>query len=270
VAKFLREKKSSMPILKSGEARIHYALEGQSGTSVLLFSNSLGANYSMWDPQVPELRKKLRVLRYDTRGHGQSSLTPGLYSIEQLGKDVIVLLDALDLDRVHFCGLSMGGMIGMWLGVNAPERLNKLVLCNTAARIGTPETWNARIDAVRKNGMKSVASAVVERWFSPAFRERAPATVSSTLKMLVGANPEGYAACCAAVRDFDFREQLSRIHVPTLVITGAHDPATPPADGRFLAHQIPGARYVELNAAHLSNVEDQDRFNNELAAFLNS
>jgi 3-oxoadipate enol-lactonase len=259
-----------MPIVKSGEARIHYDLDGQSGSPVLMFSNSLGANYSMWDPQVPEFRKKFRVLRYDARGSGQSSFTPGPYSIEQLAKDVLALLDALDLDRAHHCGLSMGGMIGMWLGVNAPERLNKLVLCNTAVRIGTPETWNARIDAVQKNGMKSIAPAVVERWFSPAFRQSAPATISSTQKMIEETNSDGYSACCAAVRDFDFRKQLIKIHVPTLVISGTHDPATPPADGRFLAHQIPGARYVELNAAHLSNIEDQDRFNNELAAFLNS
>jgi 3-oxoadipate enol-lactonase len=259
-----------MPILKSGEARIHYALEGQSAAPVLVFSNSLGTNYSMWDPQVLELRKKFRLLRYDTRGHGQSSPTPGPYSIEQLGKDVIALQDALDLDRVHFCGLSMGGMIGMWLGANAPERLVHLVLCNTGARIGTAEAWNTRIDAVQKNGMKSIASAVVERWFTPAFRQKAPAATANTLKMIGETNPDGYAACCAAVRDFDFREQLSRIRIPTLVISGAQDPATPPADGRFLAQQIPSARYIELNAAHLSNIEDQDRFTSELAAFLNS
>jgi 3-oxoadipate enol-lactonase len=259
-----------VPIVKSGEARIHYALEGQSGAPVLVFSNSLGTNYSMWDPQVSEFRKKLRVLRYDTRGHGQSSFTPGPYSIEQLGKDVLALLDALDLDRCHFCGLSMGGMIGMWLGVNAPERLHKLALCNTGAKIGTLEAWNARIEAVQKNGMKSVAAAVVERWFTPAFRQKAPATIANTLKILEGTDPDGYATCCAAVRDFDFRERSSNIRIPTLVISGAHDPATPPADGRFLAQHIPGARYVELNAAHLSNLEDQDRFTNELAAFLNS
>jgi len=259
-----------MPILKSGEARIHYALEGQSGTPALVFSNSLGANFSMWDAQVPGLRRKFRVLRYDTRGHGQSSPTPGPYAIEQLGKDVIAMLDALDLDHVHFCGLSMGGMIGMWLGVSAPERLHKLVLCNTGAKIGTAEGWNARIEAVQKNGMKSVASAVVERWFTPAFRRKAPATIANTLKMIEETNLVGYAACCAAVRDFDFREQISKIRLPTLVISGAHDPATPPTDGRFLAQQIPGARYVELDAAHLSNLEDRYRFNNELAAFLNS
>src|SRR5437879_9940011 len=221
-----------MPILKSGEARIHYVLEGQSASPVMVFSNSLGANYSMWDPQTREFRKKSAVLRYDTRGHGQSPPTPGPYSIDLLGKDVIAMLDALDLDRVHFCGLSMGGMIGMWLGVNAPERLSKLVLCNTAAKIGTSEFWKARIDAVQKNGMKAVASAVVERWFSPAFREKAPAAVSSTLKMLEEATPDDYGACSAAVRDFDFREQLSKIHIPALVIAGAHDPATPPADGQ--------------------------------------
>jgi 3-oxoadipate enol-lactonase len=260
----------AMPILKSGEARIHYALEGQTGMPVLVFSNSLGANYSMWDHQGREFHKMFRVLRYDTRGHGQSSSTPGPYSIEVLAKDVIALLDALDLDRVHFCGLSMGGMIGMWLGINAPKRLHRLLLCNTGARIGTLEAWNVRIEAVRKNGMKSIAPAVVERWFTPAFHQEAPATISAALKMLEEANPDGYAACCAAVRDFDCREHLSGIRTPSLVISGAHDPATPPADGRFIAQQIPGACYAELNAAHLSNIEDQDRFNKEVAAFLNS
>jgi 3-oxoadipate enol-lactonase len=259
-----------MPILKSGEARIHYELEGKTGSSVLMFANSLGANYSMWDPQAHEFRKKFGVLRYDTRGHGQSSSTPGPYSIELLGRDVLTMLDALDLDRVHFCGLSMGGMIGMWLALNAPERLHKLVLSNTAAKIGTAEGWNARIEAVQKNGMKSLASAVLERWFTPAFRQKAPETMANILKMLEESNPNGYVACCAAVRDFDCGEKLSAIRTPTLVIAGAHDSATPPAGGRFLGDQISGARYAELDAAHLSNIEAQDRFNNELAAFLNS
>lgn len=259
-----------MPFVKSGEAQIHYALEGQSGPPVLVFSNSLGANYFMWDPQAHALGKMFRILRSDTRGHGKSSATPGPYSIEQLAKDLLALLDALELERIHFCGLSMGGMIGMWLGANSPQRLNKLILCNTGAKIGNVEGWNSRIEAVRKNGMKSVASAVLERWFTPVFREKASATVSDTQKMLEAVNPDGYAACCAAVRDFDYRKQLNSVRVPALVIAGAHDPATPPADGRFIAEQIPGARYVELNAAHLSNIEDQDRFNHEVAAFLNT
>lgn len=259
-----------MPVLKSGEAHIHYVLEGKSSSPVVVFSNSLGANYSMWDPQGHEFKKKFSVLRYDTRGHGQSPPTPGPYSIELLAKDVIAMLDALDLGRVHFCGLSMGGMIGMWLALNAPERLNKLALSNTAAKIGTAEGWNARIEAVQKNGMKSVASGILERWFTPAFRQKAPETMATILKMLEKTNPDGYVACCAAVRDFDCREKLSAIRTPTLVIAGAHDPATPPDGGRFLAQQIPGARYVELNAAHLSNIEARDQFNNELAAFLNA
>ncbi len=259
-----------MPILNSGEARIHYALEGQSGAPVLVFSNSLGANYSMWNPQAAEFRKKFRILRYDTRGHGQSSPTPGPYSIEQLAKDVIALLDSLDLGRVHFCGLSMGGMIGMWLAANAPQRLERLVLSNTGAKIGTVETWKARIEAVQKNGMASVAPAIIERWFTPAFRQKAPETMASILKMIEEANPDGYAACCAAIRDFDCREQLGNIRASTLVFAGAHDPATPPADGRFIAQKIPGTRYVELNAAHISNIEAQDQFNKELMAFLNS
>jgi 3-oxoadipate enol-lactonase len=259
-----------MPILTSGEARIHYVLEGQSGSPVLAFSNSLGTNYSMWDPQARKFGKKFGLLRHDTRGHGQSPPTPGPYSIELLGRDVIAVLDALDLDGVHFCGLSMGGMIGMWLALNVPERLHKLVLSNTAAKIGTAESWNARIEAVQKSGMKSVASAILERWFTPAFRQKAPEIMANILTMLEETSPDGYVACCAAVRDFDCREKLSGIRTPTLVISGAHDPATPPADGRFLAQQIPGARFVELNAAHLSNIEAQDRLNNEVAAFLNS
>lgn len=259
-----------MPFIAIGDARIHYLLEGPAGAPALVFSNSLGTNYSMWNGQALEFQKTLRILRYDTRGHGESAVTPGPYSVEQLAKDVLGLLDELRLDRVHFCGLSMGGMIGMWLGVNAQKRLNKLVLCNTATKIGTAETWNSRIDAVRKGGMKSIASAVIERWFTSVFRKKDAAAVAATLKTLEQTNPEGYAACCAAVRDFDHREQLSKIHVPTLVISGAHDPATPPADGRFLAEQITGARYAELNAAHLSNIEDQHRFNHEVTSFLNA
>ncbi len=259
-----------MPFLESENVRIHYSLEGSSKSPMLVLSNSLGTNYSMWDPQVPEFLKTLRVLRYDTRGHGQTSVTQGPYTIEQLARDVLALADALDVKRFHFCGLSMGGMIGMWLGVNAPERLNKLVLCSTAAKIGTPETWNARIEAVRKNGMKQVAASVVERWFSAAFREKSPSTRAKTQKMLEEANREGYAAGCAAVRDFDFRERLDRIHTTTLVIAGRYDPATPPADGHFLADHIQGARYVQLNAAHLSNIEDADRFSREVSEFLNS
>jgi 3-oxoadipate enol-lactonase len=256
-----------MPLVELPDARIHYLLEGPAASPALVFSNSLGTNFSMWDPQVAALQKRFRILRYDTRGHGKSSVTPGPYSIEQLAKDALGLLDALHLERVHFCGLSMGGMIGMWLGANAPERLNKLILCNTGARIGTAEVWRSRIEAVRSGGIKSIATAVIDRWFTPAFRSNDPAAIAAVQKQLEETSPDGYSACCAAVRDFDFREKLDSISVQTLVISGTHDPATPPADGQFLSNHIPGAKYAELNAAHLSNIEDRDRFNRELITF---
>ena len=259
-----------MPFVEVGGARIDYAIEGPDGAPVLAFSNSLGANCSMWDPQAQKLGKKFKILRYDTRGHGQTSVPPGPYSMEQLGKDVLGLLDELHLGRVHFCGLSMGGMIGMWLGIHAPNRLDKLVLSNTGAKIGTEESWRSRIEAVENGGMKSIAAGVMERWFTPAFRAKEPATVAGIQKDLEGTNPQGYRSCCAAIRDYDCRGQLEKIGVPTLVITGAHDPATPAADGRFLAAHIPGAKYLELHAAHLSNIEDRDRFTREVEEFLNS
>ena len=259
-----------MPFAEIKGFRTHYTLAGAAGAPVLVFSNSLGTNLSMWNPQLPVFEKHFRVLRYDTRGHGQSSVTPGPYSIKQLGKDVLALLDILHLERVHFCGLSMGGMIGMWLGMNAPERLNRLVLCNTGAKIGTVEGWKTRIETVRKGGMKPVAAGVIERWFTPAFRAKASEEIAAIQDILENTNAEGYVANCAAVRDFDAREAISAIRVPTLVIAGAQDPATPPADGRFLAEKINGARYVELSAAHLSNIEDRDRFNQEVSAFLNA
>jgi 3-oxoadipate enol-lactonase len=257
-----------MPFANIGDLEVHYLSTGSAKAPALLLSNSLGTNLSMWDPQVPAFEQHFRVVRYDTRGHGLSSVTPGPYTFDQLGKDVLGLLDILELDRVHFCGLSMGGMTGMWLGINAPERLNKLILCDTAAKIGKAETWNARIDLVRKSGMQAIAGGVIERWFSQAFRVNQPEPVELAQIMLQSASPEGYVANCAALRESDLRESISAIRAPTLVITGAHDPVTPPAEGHFLAEKIKGAKYVELSAAHLSNMEDRDRFNQEVSAFL--
>jgi 3-oxoadipate enol-lactonase len=251
---------------------------------MLVFSNSLGATLHMWDAQVSALGEQFCMLRYDTRGHGQSSVTHGPYSIPQLARDLLDLLDHLDIDRVHFCGLSMGGMTGMWLAVNAPDRLNKLALTNTAAKIGTADGWNARIHAVQTGGMKSVVSPVIERWFTPAFRQSYPAVVAPAQRMLEDTDPVGYIANCAAVRDFDYRETLSAIHTPTLIISGTHDLAATPVEGQFLAHNIPGARlalphvtsqpdisafrYVELPAAHISNIEAASQFTAALSNFL--
>lgn len=258
-----------MPFFDSSHAQIHYSLEGPTAKPALILSNSLGTDFSMWDPQIPELTKTFRVLRYDTRGHGKSSITPGPYSAEQLAKDVLALAASLKFDRFHFCGLSMGGMTGMWLAVNAPQRLNKLIICSAAAKFGIPEMWNARIDTVRKQGMRPIAAATIERWFTSTFRAQNPSVVADIHRIVESVNPEGYISNCAAVRDFDFREQLGRISAPTLVISGTHDPATTPADGHFLADHIPRARYVELNAAHLCNIEDVGCFTREVGDFLN-
>ena len=259
-----------MPFATLPNARLHYELEGPQSAPVIVFSHSLGATLAMWGRQAAAFSDRFRVLRYDTRGHGQSSSPPGPYDIEGLAGDVLSLLDSLKIDRVHFCGLSMGGQTGQWLALNAPHRLNKLVLCNTGAKIGIAENWNARIDAVTKAGMKEIANSVVARWFSPTFHELHSEDVAPCLSALEAAVPLGYVACCAAVRDYDVRDSVSKIRIPTLVITGAHDVATPPSDGRYLAEQIPGARYAELNAGHLSCIEDVARFNAELTAFLAS
>jgi 3-oxoadipate enol-lactonase len=257
-----------MPIVEAGGARIHYRSEGEPGAPALLLSHSLGTDLSMWEAQVPALSRGRRLIRYDTRGHGGSEAGPGPCSIEELGRDVLFLLDALGVARAAFCGLSMGGMIGLWLGLHAPERVERLVLCNTGARIGTPALWEARIEAVRRGGMASVAEGVLARWLTPAFAASRPAEVERLRRVLLSTPPEGYAACCAAIRDCDLREAIRAIRVPALVIAGSLDQATPPADGRLLAERIPGARYAEIEAAHLSSVEAAGPFARAVRTFL--
>jgi 3-oxoadipate enol-lactonase len=257
-----------MPFANIDQCRLHYLCEGPAKAPPLVLSHSLGADLSMWDPQLAPFAREFRVCRYDIRGHGASLPTPGPCTIERLGRDVLGLLDALGIARVCFCGLSMGGMIGMWLGTNAPERIDKLVLCNTAARLGTRDMWNTRVAAVREGGMSAIAPAVMERWFTASFRKRAPELVDAVRRTLLATPVEGYAAGCGAIRDMDQRETIRAVRAPTLVIAGTHDPATPPADGRLIASGIPGARYLELDAAHLSNIETADRFTAAVSDFL--
>jgi len=257
-----------MPFADVNGARIHYELSGSEGSAVFVFSNSLGTDLSLWNLQESEMAKQFRILRYDKRGHGQSSVPTGPYSIETLGRDVVALLDFLKLQTVSFCGLSIGGQTGMWLGANAGPRLKKLILCNTSAKIGTIEWWNDRMANVRSLGMKGVAPGVIERWFTEGYRATKPPEVDAIQSVLEKVNIDGYLACCAAVRDFDFRDKLSAIRVPTLVISGTHDPAATAADGKWAAEQIPGAKYVELDAAHLSNIEKRDEFTAALRGFL--
>ena len=257
-----------MPTVEANGIRINYRIDGADGAPVLMLSNSLGTNLHMWDRQVPELSKRFRVVRYDTRGHGKTDAPAHPYTFAMLGQDAIALMDALKLPKVRFCGLSMGGMIGMWLARNAPARIEQLVLSNTAAKFGLPEIWNQRIAAVRASGMKAITGAVIERWFTKEFREKSPKEIEPIVEMLHTTKPEGYAGNCAAIRDVDQRWTIDRITAPTLVIGGKHDPATPFEAAELIARRIPGAKLTGLEAAHLSNIEQPEAFTKALDGFL--
>lgn len=249
-------------------ARLGYEIYGPADAPVLVLSHSIGASMRMWDRVAPRIAGAFRVLRYDTRGHGGSSIPSGPYSIADLGGDVIELLNALGIDRCIFCGLSLGGMTGMWLGANAPKRIEKLILANTAAQIGTRDLWDARIRAVREGGLASMADAVLARWFTPQFMAAEPDAVRSTRQMLSDTPAEGYANCCTAIRDADLQASLSLITAPTLVIAGAFDPATTAVQGQVLAEKIPKANYVELATSHLSAIENPRAFTAAVLGFL--
>src|SRR6266851_2968507 len=181
-----------MPFASVEGGQIHYRLDGKDESPVLALSNSLGTDLSMWDAQVPAFTEHYRVLRYDSYGHGASTFAGGGFRIDRLGQDVVGLLDHLGIATVSFCGLSVGGMVGQWLGLNAPERFNKLVLCSTAAKIGNEEIWNSRIEGVRKNGVRSISDAILQRWFTPAFQQREPGAVARVRRMLEAASEQGY------------------------------------------------------------------------------
>ena len=260
-----------MPFAISEGARIFYRLEGAADKPLLVLVHSLGVDHGLWDPQMPALLRHFQVLRLDLRGHGASDAPPGDYTIEQLGRDVIASVDstARGRERFAYCGLSLGGMIGQWLGSNNADRITHLVLANTSPRVGAPELFEARRKAVLEGGMTAVESAVMERYFSPRVLASSSPQVATTRTALLAANPVGYAGCCAAIRDMDQRPLLGRIGAPTLVIGGSLDAATPwEGHGDLLTAAIPGARSVVLEAAHLSNVELPSAFTNALFDFL--
>lgn len=257
-----------MPYVTLPAGEFFYRFDGPADGPLLVLSNSLGTDHSMWEPQLAAFTRAFRVLRYDSRGHGASVAPPGPYTIAELGQDVVHLYEALGIERAHYCGLSMGGMVGMWLAVNAPEVVNRLVLCNTAARLGPPQLWDARIEAVRLGGMPAIVSAVLVRWFTAAFMSHPSDVVDHMRQVLANTSAEGYIACCEAIRDMDQRAILPRIQATTLVIAGSLDAASPPADGRFLASSIPEARYLELAAAHMTNVEAAESYTEVVMRFL--
>ena len=256
-------------IRTSDGVELYYEFDGAEGAPVVVFSNSLGANLGMWEAQRARFSGDFRTLFYDSRGHGRSGVAPGPYSIEKLGGDVLNLLDSLGFGKVSFCGLSKGGMVGMWLGANAPERIERMVLCSTSAHMPPVEAWRERAHLARTGRLDEIAGAVMERWFTPSFRISRPQVVERIHRQFLETSLEGYAASCEAIGAMDQREAIRDIRLPTLVVSSSLDPATPPEHGQFIAQSIAGARYAEIaDAAHLSNIEQPERFNAVVGEFL--
>jgi 3-oxoadipate enol-lactonase len=241
---------------------LHHQVTGDGPPLVL--AGSIGSTLAMWDPQLPVLAERYRVIRVDHRGHGRSPVPAGPYTIADLASDVLTVLDHLGESRVALCGLSMGGMVGMWLAAHAPERISALALLDTSAHMGS-EVWAPRIAAVEAGGTASIVDSVMQRWFTPEFRERHPDGVARYAAMVADTPDAGYAGCAAAIRDMDLRADLAKITAPTLVLVGSDDPATPPADARDLADRIAGSRLVVVpGAAHIASAERPDEVNRHL------
>ena len=243
-------------------------IEGGENKAVLTLSNPLGTNLHIWDPQIPALLKHFRVVRYDSRGHGASVANKGDYSVEGLGHDALAIMDALGVGKVHWLGLSMGGIIALWLLAHARERIGRAVLANTAAQIPGPDLWNSRIQTARDAGMDTVAMAAAERWFTKAFRDTHPEKVERVMEMVRTTPLPGYLAACAAGRDMDLREAIRSITNEVLVIAGRHDLSTPPGMGALVASSIKGSKFVTLEASHMSNIEDATNFTKLAVDFL--
>lgn len=240
-------------------------MDGPPGAPGLVLSHALGLSMAVWEPQLARLSQDFRVVRYDHRGHGGSPVPGGRYRIEDLGHDLLRLLDRLALERVAFCGLSLGGMVGLWLAANAPERVDHLVVCSAAARMPRPNDYAERAKLVRAQGMEAIADRVIGRWFTPAFLTLRPDVVAGIKALLLATPVEGYAATCEALAAMDLRDSLPRIAASTLVIAAAEDQATPPEQSQEIARRIPGAKLVVIaDAAHLASVEQPEAVTNQI------
>jgi 3-oxoadipate enol-lactonase len=245
-----------MPEIKTDDGCIiHVEVEGPPNAPVLMLSNSLGTNLHMWDDQVASWTRHFRLVRYDRRGHGQSSVPKGPYTMERLGRDVLAVMDALDVAKINWCGLSMGGMVGQWLGAQAPGRVDKLVLSNTSSFFPDKSIWEGRLKTVRDKGLAAIVDANMERWFTEDFRERSPQAIAKMREMFLATKADGYIGCGEAIRDMDHRPLLPKISAPTLVIAGKHDPATTVEANEFICEHIPNADIAVLDTAHIANVE---------------
>lgn len=246
---------------------VFYLADGDPHKPTIIFSNSLGTDHSMWDGQIEGLRRDFYVIRYDTRGHGLTSSPKGPYTISQLANDVLGLLDHLAIDKAFFCGISMGGLIGQWLATNAPDRIEALVISNTAPKIGSEQAWNERAALVRKEGLNAIAESAPSRWFTPEFYGACPKTVNELLVNLKNMNSEGYASCCEALAIEDLREDIEKISIPTLIIGGEKDPVTTIADAQYMQAQIKSSQMIAIPASHISNIEAEVEFNQAIKQF---
>ncbi|MET0136227.1 MAG: 3-oxoadipate enol-lactonase [Kibdelosporangium sp.] len=248
---------------------VHYTIEGPPDAPVVLLSGSIGSTLDMWLPQREVLVSEYRVISYDHRGHGKSPVPDGPYAIADLAADVVALLDRLDIEKAHFCGLSLGGAVGMWLGRYQPNRLDQLVLACTSAWFGPRAAWTERADRVRTDGMDWIADLSLGRWLTADLIGRDPRLAAEIRSMVANTPVEGYIGCCAAIGEWDFTSQLPDVPTPTLIIAGADDPATPPEHARDIAARIPRSKVAVLDgAAHLANVERPVEFNDLLRAHL--
>ncbi|MCO8056022.1 3-oxoadipate enol-lactonase [Acinetobacter towneri] len=257
-----------MPTFTSNDAQINYQTFGDATKPALIFSNSLGTNFKMWQAQIDFFQQDFFVICYDTRGHGASSAPQGPYSIDQLGQDVVNLLDHLNVEKAAFCGISMGGLTGQWLAIHRPERFNQVVVCNTAAKIGQEQAWNDRAALVREQGLQPIASTAASRWFTEPFIQSNATVVNNLQNDLAAGSAEGYASCCEALAKADVREQLKDITVPVLVVAGQQDPVTTVIDGQFMVERIANSQLFEINASHISNVELPNEFNQAVKQFI--
>lgn len=259
-----------MPIFTSQDAEINYQTFGDALKPAIVFSNSLGTNFSMWQAQIECFSQDHFVICYDTRGHGASSAPKGPYTLDQLGQDVVNLLDHLNIEKAAFCGISMGGLTGQWLAIHHANRFSHVVVCNTAAKIGQEQAWSDRAALVREQGLAPIASTAAGRWFTEAFVQSNPDIIAKLSNDLGAGSPEGYASCCEALAKADVREQLKEISIPLLVVAGIQDPVTTVADGEFMQQRITGSQLFEINASHISNIEQPEAFNQAITAFIQS
>ena len=248
-----------------------YRVDGPDDAPTLLLINSLGTNMHMWDQQVEQLSPVLRIVRYDSRGHGSSDVPAGPYTLEQLGSDLLALLNTLQIEQAHICGLSLGGIVALWLAITYPDRVAHAVFANTAARIGTEESWDARIDTVKAGGIAAIHDAVIARFLSAKFREHNPAMTQQISDMVKATDPVGYNGSCAALRNADLRTRVNAIRVPSLIIAGALDESTPPSQAHELHAAITGSQLIIFDeVAHLSNIERPKEFSQYVLHFLMS